>query len=183
MWAGYVVLFYAIGRKILGIWMPSDTPSSEALSLPFPFLVPFTMGLFASINEEFCFRLFSISLLSKYIPSRFLPVFISALIWAFAHSDYAVFPVYIRGIELFIMGIILGYAFIKYGILVPIIAHYIFNILVVSFPIIIHSNTFPIRDLGIIVVLALLPIIPGVTGLIKSKNIIKEENQDVCKNK
>lgn len=183
MWAGYTVIFYAIGRKFLGIWMPSDTPSSEALSLPFPFLVPFTMGLFASINEEFCFRLFSISLLSKYIPSRFLPVFISALIWAFAHSDYSVFPVYIRGIELLIIGIILGYAFIRYGILVPIIAHYVFNILVVAFPLIIHSNTLPIGNLIIIVALALLPITPGVIWLIKSKNIFKKENQDVCKNK
>ena len=38
-------------------------------------------------------------------PARFL---IPAAIWAFGHSNYPVFPVYVRGIELTIGGLLFG---------------------------------------------------------------------------
>ena len=111
---GYVTLFYMIGSNFFNIWMPPKTVYSNILGTFFPFIVPLSSAASASINEEFVFRLFAISFFSKYMRSKWLLVFVPAFIWGFAHSGYAIYPVYVRGIELTIFGMLLGMVFLKY---------------------------------------------------------------------
>ncbi|HVO35490.1 MAG TPA: type II CAAX endopeptidase family protein, partial [Gemmatimonadales bacterium] len=114
---GYLTLFYLFARRFLGAWLPAEGPQSEIFNNYAPFIAPLTISLVAAITEETTYRLFGISLVKRYLKSTALALLIPAVIWAFAHSSYAVFPIYIRGIELTIAGLMFGIAFLRLGLL------------------------------------------------------------------
>ena len=136
-----------------------DARYSNVLGTYLPFLEPLTVGIGASISEEFMFRLFAISFFKRYLKKDFFAVLIPAVIWAFSHSSYEVFPPYVRGIELTIVGIILGYLFLKFGLEMTIITHYAVEAILVSIPLMLSKVLF-YQLSGIIVILcAFIPII------------------------
>jgi hypothetical protein len=120
---GYLTAFYWFAQRFMGAWMPAEGPYSSIFNNAFPFLTPLTISLVAAISEETIYRLFGISLFKKLTGSTWLALLIPAVIWAFGHSNYPVFPVYIRGIELTIGGLIFGVAFLRYGLVTCIVAH------------------------------------------------------------
>ncbi|MCM8783388.1 MAG: CPBP family intramembrane metalloprotease [Candidatus Omnitrophica bacterium] len=148
---GFVTLFYYLGIKYFGVWMPMGARYSNMLGTYFPFLNPFTVGVSAAISEEFMFRLFAISLFKKYFKKDFIAILIPAVIWAFAHSTYEIFPPYVRGIELTIVGIILGYLFLKFGLETVIIMHYAIDAILVSVPLL-ESRVLYYEISGVIVI-------------------------------
>jgi len=107
-----------------------------------PFLDPITNAFRSSVSEELIYRFFAIALLIKYLRSRALALFIPALIWGFAHSDYTVLPFYTRGIELTIDGLISGYFFIRYGLITVIVAHYVFDAVIMGMPLLQSSHMY-----------------------------------------
>jgi len=86
------------------------------------------MGITASLSEEVVFRFFAIGWLRKYFKSTILAIGLSALIWGFGHTQYMVFPIWFRGVEVTILGIFLGFIFIRYGLVPLIVAHYLFDV-------------------------------------------------------
>jgi hypothetical protein len=164
LFCGYITLFYMIGRKALGIWMPAQSPYSNMLGTVFPFIYPLTISLLAAVSEEFIFRFFAISILKKYLKVTFLALLIPAAIWAFAHSGYQVFPAYVRGIELTIAGLVFGYFFIKYGLMTVIIAHYVIDAIFIGIPLLRSENSYFLTSGIIVVILAALPAIPAFLG-------------------
>ncbi len=139
---GFVSLFYYLGTKYLGVWIPMESRYSNMLGTYLPFVNPLTVGATAAISEEFTFRLFTIAFMKKYLKKDFLAVLVPALIWAFAHSTYAILPGYMRGIELTIVGIIMGYLFLKFGLETVIITHYSVNAILVSVPLLESKNLY-----------------------------------------
>lgn len=131
---GYVAVFYVIGTRYLGVWLPADSPHSQLLSMYLPWLVPLLIAVQATISEEIVYRLFGISFLKRYVKITFLALLIPGMIWAFGHSTYPVFPVYVRGIELTIAGLIFGWIFIRYGLLTMLVAHYAIDAILVAMP-------------------------------------------------
>ena len=86
---------------------------------------------------------------------------VPAAIWAFGHSTYPVFPVYIRGIELTIAGVLFGIAFLHYGLVTCIVAHYVIDAVALGIPLVTSGNsTYLISGLAIIG----LALVPGVVG-------------------
>ena len=157
MFLGYVTLFYLAGTKFFNIWMPPDVEYSNILATAMPFLFPLTIALGAAISEEFTYRWFAVSFLKKSARLAWLAVLIPALIWAFGHSNYPVFPVYARAIELTIFGIALGVVFLKYGLETVLIAHFVINASIGSLPLLrSHSPYFFISGI-ITVALAFVP--------------------------
>ncbi|MFN7169756.1 MAG: CPBP family intramembrane glutamic endopeptidase [Candidatus Omnitrophota bacterium] len=154
---GFVTLFYFLGIKYFGVWMPMDSRYSNMLGTYLPFLNPFTVGLTASVSEEFMFRLFAISFFKKYFKKDFIAILVPAIIWAFSHSTYEVFPPYVRGIELTLVGIVLGYLFLKFGLETVMIIHYVIDAVWVGIPLL-ESKVFYYQLSGIIVIFsALIP--------------------------
>jgi len=154
---GYVTLFYVIGTKFFNIWMPPEVEYSNMLGTTLPFLFPLTVAVSASVSEEFMFRLFSISFFKKYFKRTWLAVLIPAVIWAFAHSNYPVFPAYVRGIELTIAGVVFGIAFLRYGLATALIAHFVIDAALVGLPLIKSQDPY-FKLSGIIVIsIALMP--------------------------
>ncbi|MDI6903057.1 MAG: type II CAAX endopeptidase family protein [Methanocellales archaeon] len=169
MFLGYITLFYLIGESFFGIWVPASGVYSNILSTSFPFLFPLTIGVLAATSEEFIFRLFAIPLVKKYLKFTVLALVIPAVIWAFAHSSYPVFPVYVRGIELTIAGIIFGYFFLRYDLTTVLIAHYVIDALVVGLPLLKSANTYFLASGLIVVGLALIPAIPVIVATVRRK--------------
>jgi hypothetical protein len=166
---GYLTIFYLVGRRFLGVWLPAESPYSNVVSYYVPFLAPLAISLMAALSEEFTSRLFSISFLKKYLRWTPLALLIPAMIWAFAHSSYQVFPVYVRGIELTIGGIIFGIVFIKYDILACVVAHYVVDAVLFATPLLGSENNY-LRISGILVVgLGLVPLVLGLAGAARSK--------------
>ena len=163
---GYITAFYLIGNRF-GVWSPAAIDYTDMASTSFPWLYPLSIGLQASIFEEFVFRLFAISFLLRYLKSTFLAVLIPALIWGFLHSAYPQQPFFIRGIELTVVGVMLGYVFIRYGILSTLIAHYAFDALLLSI-FLFQSSRLYFQVAGALVVgIMVLPLVPSVIALIR----------------
>jgi hypothetical protein len=131
---GYITAFYLIGRRYLNVWLPADSPHSQILGMYLPWLVPALIAVQASVSEEFMLRLFAIPFLKRYVKITFLALLVPAAIWAFGHSNYPVFPVYVRGIELTIAGLVFGWVFIRYGIVTMLVAHYAIDAILIAMP-------------------------------------------------
>jgi hypothetical protein len=158
---GFVTLFYYLGMKYCGVWVFPSVQYSNILGTAFPFLLPLSLSIVAAVSEEFIFRMFAISFLKRYLRVTFLAVIIPALIWAFAHSSYAVFPIYTRGIELTIVACAFSYVFLRYGILNCIVAHYVIDAVLFSIPLLRSSNLYFIISGVIVILLALVPAFYG----------------------
>lgn len=161
---GYLSVFYVIARQYFGAWLPAEGPQSEIFNNYLPFLAPLTVSVVAATTEELTYRLFGISLVKRYLKSTVLALLIPAAIWAFAHSNYPVFPVYIRGIELTIGGIIFGLGFLHLGLLACIVAHFAIDAILIGMPLLTSGNPAYVVSGVIVMGLALIPAVLGLLG-------------------
>ncbi len=116
-----------IGLNYFGVWM-EHTRRTQFNASYFPFFSALAVGLQASLFEETTFRMFGISLGKKYLKNLALACVISSLVWAGGHSHYQVFPMWFKVMEVAIMGILLSFFYLRFGILTVIIAHFSFNV-------------------------------------------------------
>jgi len=151
MFLGYITLFYLIAGKFCGVWMPVNVQYANILSTPFPFIFPLTIAFIAAINEEFTFRAFMVNFIDKKLRIRWLALLFPAIVWAFGHSTYAIFPAYVRGVELTIFGVVLGVVFLRYGLEVVIIAHFVIDAVLGVLPLL-RSHDFYFIFSGLVVV-------------------------------
>ena len=131
---GYITVFYLLGQRYLGVWLPADSPHSELLSMYLPWLVPLLIGTQAALSEELLLRLFAVSFVKRYARLTVVALVVPAMIWAFGHSNYPVYPVYVRGIELTVAGTFFGWIFIRYGLLATVLAHYTIDAVLIAMP-------------------------------------------------
>ncbi len=135
IWVGYLItpvilaiqaLILLGGYKYFGVWdelswlVQSGTNFIPAFSV-------FVLGLQSSITEEIMFRLFAINLFKRYGIKTFWAVLLSAAAWGFGHTGYAVFPMWFRGLEMTCIGIILGFVYLRFGLMTIIVTHFLIN--------------------------------------------------------
>ena len=133
------LLFY-LGQRYFGVWKEWSN-LTQFSSAYIPFLGILIIGSLASLNEEIIFRVFAISGLKKLVKNLPAAVILSALIWGFAHTGYAIFPVWFRGIEVSCLGLLFGFVFVKYGVVPLLVAHYLFNSFLSGSPYILGRST------------------------------------------
>lgn len=124
----YELLYYFLGAKI-GFWAPAETNYADVFSTVLPWLYPLFIGFMAAASEEGIFRLFGIPFLKKYLKSTWAAILITSVVWAFLHSNYPQSPWFVRGIEISVIGVVLGWLFVRYGFVASFTAHYTFNAL------------------------------------------------------
>ncbi|MFC3770724.1 CPBP family intramembrane glutamic endopeptidase [Paenibacillus sp. GCM10012303] len=137
---GYLLAFGLLGVQSLlfftaehrfDMWAVND-PSGSPLNMLLPGIFPL-MAWTAAISEEAIYRFFGIALFKKLLRNTFLAVVIPSVIWAFSHTQYPIYPVYTRFVEVTILGILFGYAFLKYGFATALFAHAIVDSILMSF--------------------------------------------------
>ncbi|MDD9271332.1 CPBP family intramembrane glutamic endopeptidase [Paenibacillus sp. GCM10023248] len=114
------VLFYT-GDVKFDVWAVND-PTDSVLNMAEPRFFPL-MAWVAAISEEATYRLLGIMLFKKLFRNNFIAILIPSVIWAASHTQYPIYPVYTRLVEVTIIGLILGYVFLKYGFITAVFAH------------------------------------------------------------
>lgn len=132
LFLGFTFALYWIGDTYLGLWYPyGDSDIIFGLGGFVPaFTLMLSLGIMAAITEEITFRLFGILWISTLTKSTTIGIVLATIIWAFAHTDGSVLPVWFRGTEVFVGGLLFAYFFMRYNILTTIVAHYVHNIII-----------------------------------------------------
>ncbi|MFK7694552.1 CPBP family intramembrane glutamic endopeptidase [Paenibacillus sp. HJGM_3] len=123
-----------IAQAGFGMWSVND-PSSSYYNLLHPGLFPL-MAWAAAISEEAIYRLFGVAFFHRLIRHKFIAVLAPSLIWAFNHTLYPIYPVYTRLIEVTLLGLLFGYAMLKYGFLTALFAHAVIDSTLMALPLI-----------------------------------------------
>ncbi len=76
---GYVVGFYVFATH-LGAWAPQEINYEESVNTLFPWISGAAIGLLASTNEEFTFRLFAIPFFKRLTKSKWIAVIVPAFL-------------------------------------------------------------------------------------------------------
>lgn len=135
MGLGLTLALFWIGEEYLGVWYLDFAGAEEFDSLVSyvpAFTYALSFGLMAAITEEFLFRMFGILVFRRIFKSTVIAVIFATLVWAFAHSDGTVFPVWFRGLEVFLGGLLWAYFFIRYNVLTTVVAHYVHNTIIAA---------------------------------------------------
>ncbi len=149
---GYVVGFYVVASHF-GAWAPQELNYEESVNTLFPWVSGAAIGLLASTNEEFTFRLFAIPFFKRLTKSKWIAVIVPAFLWGFLHSNYPQEPAYIRGIEIGLIGIIAGMVMLRWGIMATLIWHYTVDASLVGL-FLVRSNSLYFKVSGIVVAAA-----------------------------
>jgi membrane protease YdiL (CAAX protease family)/ribosomal protein S18 acetylase RimI-like enzyme len=158
---GYVTLFYVIAVRFFNGWTPLDPPGGYAVATPFPFLGPLATGIIPATTEELLFRLIGITAVLLALKKRWLALLIPGALWAFAHTGYVTDPIILRGVELTIEAVFLGLFFLRFGLFVTIMSHFVYNAGLSTLPLLRSSDPYYVFS-GLIVIAAMFaPIIPG----------------------
>ena len=119
----YQTGFYILANR-LGAWAPADVPYTDLLNTRFPWLFVLLGGFLPAVSEEFLFRMFAIPFLRRLVRATAPAVVLAAFLWGFGHAGYPNQPFYIRGVEVGIGGIALGWIMLRWGILPTLVWHY-----------------------------------------------------------
>ncbi|MBI4861259.1 MAG: CPBP family intramembrane metalloprotease [Candidatus Riflebacteria bacterium] len=158
---GGEAIFYHIGQLTGTVTLPVGPRYVNTMGTWLPFLFPLSIGIGAGITEECTFRLFATTFLSRKVP-RSLALLVPAMAWAFAHSKESVYPVWARGSELVIGGVLLGWFFLSSDLLAVITAHYLYD--VVTFGWAMLGSSDPVAVAGTVLCLGVV-VVPGALGL------------------
>src|SRR5579863_9709516 len=128
----YQAVFYLTANR-LGAWAPSDIPFTNDLNTSIPWAAVLFGGFLPAVLEEMQFRAFAIPFLKKYVRNWPLAILLSAFNWSFLHSAYPNEPFFIRGLEVGIGGIIIGFVMLRFGVIATLIWHYSVDALYTAF--------------------------------------------------
>jgi hypothetical protein len=105
------------------------------IASPLPWVAGIGLSLQAAISEEALFRAVPLSIIALWAGPRSdrdrwmaAGVVATALLFGFAHSTYPSWPPYSRGVEIFLEACVWGILFLRFGILVPVIAHFAYDL-------------------------------------------------------
>ncbi|HEX7057384.1 MAG TPA: CPBP family intramembrane glutamic endopeptidase [Bacilli bacterium] len=118
---GIQAVLFATEGRLFAVWSVED-PTSSIYNLFWPALFPL-LAWAAAISEEAVYRLFGIALCKKLFRNTFIAMLIPSFFWAMLHVGYPFYPFYTRLIEVTILGLFFGLAFLRYGLLTSLFAH------------------------------------------------------------
>jgi membrane protease YdiL (CAAX protease family) len=119
----YQVVFYIVASKF-GAWSPMEVPYDEMLNSALPWVAVLFAGFFPALSEEFMSRAFSLPFFERIFRSRIAAIVVAGFIWGFGHATYPNQPFYIRGVEVGLAGVAIGFLFFRFGLLPLLIWHF-----------------------------------------------------------
>ncbi len=169
----YQTVFYLAADK-LGAWAPADVPFSDLLNTRIPWVTVLFIGFFPAVSEETQFRAFAIPWFRKILRSVPAAVILPAFIWGFLHSAYPNQPFFIRGVEVGLGGIIIGFIMLRFGILATLIWHYSVDALYTAFLLLRSPNHYLMISGGLSAGIMLVPLIVALVAYWRSGTFTEE---------
>lgn len=179
---GYLTLFYFIATEILGAWSPINVSYSNSYATPLPFVTAIEMGVVAAFQEEAAFRLFGIGAV-LWLTSTFtrlskgwrvaLALLIPAVLWGFAHSTYVRDPIYFRGIELTVVGLLYGIVFLKSDLLTVIVAHCTYNALLTALPMLRSGQPAFVTSGLVVIAILIAPLFIWAARALRHRGVVR----------
>jgi membrane protease YdiL (CAAX protease family) len=181
----YQTVFYLAAGK-WGAWAPADVPFTNDLNTRVPWLAVLFMGFFPAISEEMQFRAFAIPFLAKYVRSWPLAVLLAAFNWGFLHSTYPNQPFYIRGVEVGVGGILIGFVMMRFGIVATLIWHYSVDALYSAFLLLRSPNHYLMASGAITAGMMLVPLVVALvayrrTGTFQDESALTNAQEGVSR--
>ena len=164
----FQTMFYLVAKRF-GAWSPADISYSDTLNTAFPWILILFGGFLPAVLEEFSFRMFAIPFVEKLLKSKLLAVLIPAVIWGFAHANYPNQPFWIRGFEVSLFGLVVGYIFLKFGILTVLVWHYMIDAIYSSILLFRTGETYHIVSASIALGIILIPLIYNLIHYFRKK--------------
>lgn len=169
----YQTVFY-LAANHLGAWAPSDIPFSNQLNTAIPWAAVLFTGFFPAITEEMQFRAFAIPFLKRFARWWPLAIVLAAFNWGFLHAAYPNQPFFIRGVEVGVGGVIIGFIMLRFGILATLIWHYSVDALYEAFILLRSSNHYLMLSGGLAAGVMLIPLVVALAAYLKTGTFVGE---------
>lgn len=171
---GYQVVFYLVAEKF-GAWSPAEVPYDEMLNTAFPWIAVLFAGFFPALSEEFMSRAFSIPLFERIFKSRITAIVLAGFIWGFGHATYPNQPFYIRGVEVGIAGVLLGFLMYRFGLLPLLIWHYTVDALYTALLLLRSGNRYYVISSGLASLVFAVPMLLSIVLYIRNRGFIPDD--------
>ncbi len=171
----YQVAFYLIAGKF-GAWSPAEVPYDEMLSSRFPWIAVLFAGFLPAMSEELMSRAFSVPFFEKVFRSRIAAIIVAGFIWGFGHATYANQPFYIRGVEVGLAGVLLGFLLYRFGLLPLLIWHYTVDALYTAFPLFRSGNRYYVVSAGLASLVFAIPMLLSIAFYFRNRGFIPDDD-------
>lgn len=169
---GFYTVFYVVGTAFFNVWLPVTDPNASAFSAAVPAVSALVVGGVAAVWEETAYRLFAVPLCKRHLKYTAVALVVPAFVWGLGHAGYAVLPVWARVVETTLLGVILGYAFLRWDVVTTVAAHFTVNATIVASAMLAAGGSLLVHGvlsagvaaLPLLVGLGLLATDPGAAG-------------------
>lgn len=169
----YQAVFY-LAANHLGAWAPADIPFTDDLNTSIPWAAVLFGGFLPAVLEEMQFRAFAIPFLHKYLRNWPLAVVLAAFNWGFLHAAYPNQPFFIRGVEVGVGGIIIGFVMLRFGVIATLIWHYSVDALYTAFLLLRSPNHYLMASGALTAGIMLVPLIIALAAYWRTRTFADE---------
>ena len=170
----YQTVFYLIANHS-GAWAPADVPFTDDLNTRIPWVAVLFGGFWPAVSEEMWFRGFAIPFLKKYLRNWPLAIVLSAFNWSFLHSTYPNQPFFIRGLEVGLGGVLIGFIMLRFGIVATLIWHYSVDALYTAFLLLRSPNHYLMLSGALTGGIMLVPLLISLVAYIKTRTFLDDQ--------
>jgi membrane protease YdiL (CAAX protease family) len=171
----YQTAFYLIADKF-GAWAPAEVPYDEMLNTAFPWIAVLFAGFFPALSEEFMSRAFSIPFFERVLRSRVAAIIAAGFIWGFGHATYPNQPFYIRGVEVGLAGVLIGFLMFRFGILPLLVWHFTVDALYTAMLLLRSGNRYYVISGGLASLVFAIPMLLSIALYVRNKGFVPDDD-------
>ena len=146
------------------------------LSSRFPWIAVLFAGFLPALSEEFMSRAFSVPFFERIFRSRIAAIIVAGFIWGFGHAAYPNQPFYIRGVEVGLAGVLLGFLLYRFGLLPLLIWHYTVDALYTALLLFRSGNPYYVVSAGVASLVFAIPMLVSIGLYFRNRGFIPDDD-------